>query len=139
MLIGLLSLGMAAYAGGGHDEWRVTAFSQEGALTRFSLRSTDAATAPPYGCEELTVEVAYALVPAYAWLPFVETTHPTREETLQSLSLIEATYRARQTLLFGVMGSGLAATPAPCVFQSRGLDRVLLDGHTVIFSFFHPV
>ncbi len=72
------------------------------------------------GCKELDVKVSYERVPWFSWLPFVHSSHPTREKTDEAASYLLNASRENRDIYLGYMGSGLIPAGTPCSFLSRG-------------------
>ena len=87
-------------------------------------------------CPLLKVHVTYARVPWLSWLPFVHSSHPTREQTNMAAAVLKQAAEAGRPALFGYLGGGLIASGEPCTFKSNGL---LLDrdaGKEFVLSFY---
>ncbi len=118
----LCLLSNVAVAGGDAVPGRVTSFSGADGSYRFHFVQTDNRAELVKGCKELDVQVSYERVPWFSWLPFVHSSHPTREETDAAASYLLSASREKREVYFGYLGNGLAPTGAPCSFLSRGLS-----------------
>ncbi len=91
------------------------------------------------GCKEFDVAIVHETTPWYAWMPFVETTHPTKEETLEAASFLEAAAKGSREIYFGYVGNGLELRGRACLFSSHGIIKYNDRGRTCILSFFDEV
>ena len=124
---------VSAHAGGDYVSGKVVSFERD--PSSFSFHQTEDRPPMRQGCQSFSVMVSHARVPRYSWLPLVRSSHPTREETEASLTLLEEAYRSQNVIQFGYMGGGLISDDEPCTFSSKGL-RVGRgnDGDLVIFA-----
>jgi len=88
------------------------------------------------GCDEFKVTVEYKNVPWYSWLPFVRSSHPTKQQTIKAASLLLDAFKTNRAIGFGYMGGGLIPTEEKCSFSSKGLT---LEFNNLVLSFHDPV
>lgn len=127
-----------AFAGGDFTSGKITSFSGGNGHYKFTFD----ADKPLVGfeqCKALKIEVVYARVPWYSWLPYVHSSHPTKNQTAQAATLLEVAHRESTPVLFGYMGSGLIPSGARCEFNSKGLS-VEGEGETqFVLSYHDPI
>jgi hypothetical protein len=118
----------AAWAGGTSVLGKVSAFSGERGHYTLRFEQTETTSELIPGCPTLDVEISYARVPSYSWLPWIETAHPTLQQTEVAAEYLRKANKEGRVVGFGFMGSGLIPTGAHCHFRSKGLqlfeDRV---------------
>lgn len=125
------------FAGGDYVLGRVLSFSGDAENYNLTFSQTNINTRPLIkGCYEFKVIVKYQHVPWYSWLPFIESIHPTKEQTIIAASLLLNAFKKNQEIGFGYMGGGLIPTAEKCTFVSKGLTS---EFHNVILSFNEPV
>lgn len=136
LTISLAILPAPALAGGDHVRGVVTDFSgADGnyAFTFTQKERKDWLLIP--NCPTFKMQVRYQRIHWSDWLPFTNSTHPTRKQTLQAGVFLAEAAQQRKSIGFGFLGRGLVATQTACSFISKGL---LQDGDVVI-GFYHPV
>lgn len=133
----LLFASCVAIAGGDYVSGYVAEFSGSEGTYVFTFRQSEAKPRAPLiqGCAELKVHVTYQRVPWYSWLPFIRSSHPTREQTIEAGAVLQEASSKKGEVAFGFMGYGLVPSGSPCTFLSKGL---LLD-NGVVLSFNGPV
>ena len=125
------------FAGGDYVLGRVLSFSGDGGNYSLTFSQTNINTSPMIkGCYEIKVIVKYEHVPWYSWLPFIRSSHPTKEQTIIAASLLLDAFEKNREIGFGYMGSGLTPTAEKCAFVSKGLTN---EFDNVILSFNEPV
>ncbi len=134
----LLFLGpKLVFAGGDYVLGRVLSFSGDAGKYNLTFSQTNINTRPLIkGCYEFKAIVKYENVPWYSWLPFIRSTHPTKDQTIIAASLLLDAFEKNQEIGFGYMGGGLMPTAEKCTFVSKGLIR---EFDNVILSFNNPV
>ena len=126
-----------ALAGGDYVVGHVTSFAGTDGNYSFTFKQDQNIERRPLidDCTELTVLVRYENVPWYAWLPFVRSSHPTRQQTIAAGSALASALRDSTVIAFGYMGNGLVSGKEKCAFISKGL----LIENDVVLSFNGPV
>lgn len=126
-----------AIAGGDFVYGYVTEFSSSAGTYAFTFKQSEAKPRAPLiqQCVELKVSVAYQRVPWYSWLPFIHSSHPSREQTIAAAAVLQEASNKKHEVAFGFMGYGLMPSGSSCAFLSKGL--LFDDG--VILSFNGPV
>lgn len=124
-----------AVAGGDYAIGKITSFSGENGNYLFRFVQTDNRAELLRGCREFEVKVTYKRVPWFSWLPFVHTSHPTREGTIKAALFLMNANQSNREVGFGYMGYGLVPADTPCSFLSLGLS--LESGY--VLSFHNPV
>jgi hypothetical protein len=134
----LLLFSAAAFAGGDNSSGKISEFS--GKDGNFSFQFVETGKIPLVDkCPKFTVRVRYERVPWYSWLPFVETSHPTRKETDEAGEFIRNAFQGGAEIKLGYIGSGLVPDGAKCSFASRGLVLAKEPTGSVVLSFHDPV
>ncbi len=128
-----------AVAGGDSVLGKVGNFSGEDGNYSFSFIQTDEHSPLMPGCRQLEVTVEYGRVPWYSWLPFVETSHPSLEETDEAAFFLLEAQREGREVHFGYMGGGLIPVDKPCFFVSKGLLLYPPDKKDQVISFHDSV
>lgn len=130
----LLAHTQSVLAGGNFVSGFVTEFSGRDGSYRFVFTATEKTPSSPLieGCPSLTVLVEYERVPWYSWLPFVESSHPTLEQTKVAGTALSEASSAMKRIAFGYMGNGLEPTKVKCTFSSKGLRK--MDGAVLSFN-----
>lgn len=130
-----------AFAGGDFVIGRITNFSESAGSLSFRFEQTDRASDLMKGCRSFEVRMQYERVPWYAWLPFVHSAHPTREQTEEALKYLLTSFQNSYNVSFGYMGYGLSHTEESCVFESKGLqlDSFDSEGAMVVLSFYNEI
>ncbi|MDO5654195.1 MAG: hypothetical protein Q4G39_08855 [Brachymonas sp.] len=123
-----------AFAGGDHVAGYVTEFLGSEGIYVFNFKQTEPKPLIR-GCTEFKVHVKYQRVPWYSWLPFISSSHPTREQTIEASAVLQEAARNKREILFGYMGHGLVSADSSCTFFSKGL--LVYSG--AIISFNQPV
>lgn len=123
-----------ALAGGDYVSGRISSFSGEDGVYAFTFEAEQTLVGLEQ-CRSLKVNVEYALVPWYSWLPFVHTNHPTKAQTESAGSFLQAAYRTSRPILFGYLGYGLVPSSAPCAFKSKGLAIENDRGREFVLSY----
>lgn len=131
----LIALSFHASAGGDYVSGRVTQFSISADTYLFEFEQAKGEDELIKGCKTFKVHVHYEHVPWYSWLPFVDSAHPTWENTKEALKYLRDSSRVGHLIYFGYMGSGLVHTAEQCVFDSKGLEI----NHGVVISYHDPV
>ncbi len=128
-----------AVAGGDSVLGKVDRLAGKDGNYSFTFAQTDERSALMPGCQKLEVKVEYGGVPWYSWLPFVQTSHPAREETDEAASYLLKAQRDGREVYFGYMGGGLRRASRPCSFISKGLLLYPPDKKDHVLSFHDPV
>ena len=126
-------------AGGDFVSGMVTDISGNGGKYVFRFVQTDDSPELMKGCRELMIVVEYERVPWFSWLPFVNSGHPSRKETDESVEYLEKAKEKSQTVNFGYMGYGLVPTSVKCSFKSKGLRIIDDRGIRVVFSYYDQI
>lgn len=124
----------AGLAGGDYFLGKVIAFAGENGNYTFRFAQSGPGRDFWNGCKELTVRVHYQRVPWFSWLPFVYSSHPTKQQTEIAALFLQGASRAGQEVYFGYLGYGLVPNGA-CAFSSRGLRLDQDNGKPVVFSY----
>lgn len=128
MLCLLSLLSNHAHAGGDFSQFKVLAYSEMDAVYHISLEEKNSRQLIS-GCKSIDVRVNYKRVPWYSWLPFVNTSHPSYNDTIKALKYIKDAYDSNKDVFFGYIGNGLGKTDSACVFDSYGLK---IEGSTIL-------
>ncbi len=128
-----------ALAGGDYVLGKVTSFSGEGGNYSFHFIQTDGGKELMSRCREFDVQVNHVRVPWYSWLPFVQTSHPSKEKTNEAASFLLKAHQENRQVLFGYMGYGLVPSSAPCSFLSRGILLEAEKEKSFVLSFHNPI
>jgi hypothetical protein len=124
-------------AGGDYVLVKISKFSGYDGNYSMSFKQTEIDREPLLmGCNEFKVTVEYKNVPWYSWLPFVQSSHPTKQQTIKAASLLLDAFKTNRAISFGYMGRGLIPTGEKCSFSSKGL---ILEFNNVVLSFHDPV
>jgi hypothetical protein len=134
-LVFLTALAFRANAGGDYVSGYVTKFSMYAREYSFEFEQAKNEGELMNGCKKFKVRVNYQHVPWYSWMPFVDSSHPTWGNTKEALKYIDKSSNERHIIYFGYIGSGLARTAEPCIFNSKGLK--ISNG--VVISYYDPV
>ncbi|ANE54297.1 hypothetical protein [Methylomonas sp. DH-1] len=127
----------SVFAGGDYVFGRVLSFSGDAGKYNFTFSQTNINRMPLIkACYEFKVIVNFENVPWYSWLPFIRSSHPTKEQTVIAASLLLDAFEKSQEIGFGYMGGGLIPTLEKCTFVSKGLTS---EFDNVILSFNEPV
>lgn len=81
-------------------------------------------------------------MPSWSWLPFVDTSHPSRQETAAAVEYLNKKFNNSVQTFFGYMGGGLLKVPSTdCLFKSKGLKLMQIDAHDefAVLSFYDPL
>jgi len=133
LLLSLLAF--PAVAGGDYAQGFVSAFQAKGGAYTFRFTQTEQQALVP-GCPSFAVSVLHRRVPWYTWLPFVQSSHPTEQETAAAASFLRAAALQRRLVSFGYMGNGLVGTDSSCSFTANGL-KLGKDERTIYVLAFH--
>lgn len=135
--ITLLIFSTKAWAGGDYVQGMVKEFSENHGNYSFTFVQTDSRKGWPLipNCPEIKMAVSYARAHWADWLPFVGSSHPTRQQTIEAATALAEAAKQRKNIGFGYMGKGLAATKVACSFTSKGLQ--LYEG--AVISYNNPV
>jgi hypothetical protein len=126
----------AALAGGDYVPGRVANFSGDDGSYAFTFAADRELV---QGCQTLEVRVRYSRVPWYSWLPFVHTSHPTKDQTDLAAAMLRQAAQTSRSVLFGYVGYGLVPSGERCTFVSRGLVLERDGDFEVVLSFHDPV
>ena len=92
------------------------------------------------GCSSFIVYVNHELVPMWAWLPFVSTSHPTHKETINAIKFLNSKFSSTGDTFFGYIGGGMYKVDGKeCTYESKGLRLEQENEKHVVFSFYDPV
>jgi hypothetical protein len=131
----LYLLSNTALAGGDFVLGKVAAFSGESGNYSFRFIQTDRNKELLSGCREFNVTVRYERVPWFSWLPFVHSSHPSKQKTEAAASFLRGASQSGQEVYFGYMGYGLVPTGNSCSFTSRGLALEQEHGKQYVLSY----
>ncbi|WP_157205578.1 hypothetical protein [Methylomonas koyamae] len=112
----------------------VTAFSELSGVYTIGVQGRHDNQQVFGGCRQLDIKVKYQYVPWYSWLPFIQTTHPSKEDNEEALDFVHKSFIDRREIYFTVAGNGLIETKTKCVFESKGLRQF----GQFVFSYYHP-
>lgn len=135
----LCLLSSAALAGGDFTLGKVIAISGESGNYSFRFVQTDRRKELLAGCREFNVIVHYERVPWFSWLPFVHTTHPSKQQTEDAALFLRSASQSSQEIYFGYMGYGLVRTGSSCSFSSRGLVLEQEQGKQFVLSYYDQI
>ena len=124
----------AAAAGGDYASGKVADFSGQNGSYAFTFKG-DRPLVGMNKCPSLKVLVEYQRVPWFSWLPFIESGHPTEEETDKAAKMLQAAEQGSNAVSFGYMGNGLVPSGEPCTFKSKGLSIKQDAGKEFVLSF----
>lgn len=86
-------------AGGDFALGKIVAFSNDSGTYLFRFVQTDGNRDLLNGCRTFNVKVHYERVSWFSWLPFVQSGHPTKQQTKIAASLLHAANQSGQTVL----------------------------------------
>jgi hypothetical protein len=138
LVISSFLVASSALAGGNSVLGRVSAFTGERGTYSFRFEQTAKGYELLKGCPVFDVEVHFKRVPWHSWLPFVEPSHPTFEQTEVAAKFLQRSELEGRSVNFGYMGGGLIASDKPCRFHSKGLV-LWEDGTPTVVAFHNPV
>jgi hypothetical protein len=95
-----------AFAGGDYVPGKVTNFSGEDGIYSFTF-AADGELVGPEACQMLKVNVEYAHVRWYSWMPFIRTSHPTKKQTELAAAVLREADQKSKSILFGYLGLAL--------------------------------
>jgi len=133
--ISFLILPALCFAGGDEVSGKVTGITVNEGKYIIHFIQTENAPDLVAGCKEFEVTVKYARVPWFSWLPFISSSHPSKNETEESIEYMRNAQRSNRLISFGYMGNGLVPTGEKCSFNSKGLRVYREQGKTAILSF----
>lgn len=87
------------------------------------------------GCGVISVFVKYQRVPEYSWLPFIKSSHPTKDKHDEAIDYLKNAHKQNLEVYFGYMGGGLIPSEETCSFNSKGLALENVQGKKVVLSF----
>jgi len=94
------------------------------------------------GCKQITVLLEYQRVPAWSWLPFIDSSHPTKDETTIAVEFLNNKFAKSAQAYFGYIGGGLfKVSSTDCTFKSKGLKLMKIDKENefTVLSYYEPV
>jgi hypothetical protein len=133
LFIGILS--SILYAGGDYVLVDVQSFEEQKGIVKIKIKQIDDRDPLMKGCFEFEVAITHKRVPWFSWLPFIESSHPTKKENQASLGLLLEAYQDKVPTNFGYMGYGLAGTEKECSFVSYGLKTIKTEEGEACFIF----
>jgi|GEM_PF-3596669 len=60
------------------------------------------------GCKQITVLLEYQRVPAWSWLHFIDSSHPTKDETTIAVEFLNNKFAKSAQAYFGYIGGGFS-------------------------------
>lgn len=127
------------YAGGDYVLVNVKSFEEQKGIVKIKIKQIDDRDSLMKGCFEFEVAITHKRVPWFSWLPFIESSHPTKKETQTSLDLLQEAYQDKVSINFGYIGYGLAGTEKECSFVSYGLKIIKTDEGKAVLSFHNEI
>ncbi len=137
LFIGIFS--SILYAGGDYVLINVKSFEEQKGIAKIKIKQIDDRNPLIKGCPEFEVAITHKRVPWFSWLPFVESSHPTKKENQESLNLLFEAYHNKVPINFGYMGYGLADTEKECSFVSYGLKTLKTEESEAVLSFHNEI
>ncbi len=94
------------------------------------------------GCKKIRVLLEYQRVPAWSWLPFIDSSHPTKDDTTIAVEFLNNKFAKSAHTYFGYIGAGLFKVPSvDCTFKSKGLKLMKIDTENefAVLSYYDPM
>ena len=129
-----------ANAGGDYWSVKVQKKAVEADATELTFLMLEKPRGILTGCRSIIVHVKHELVPIWAWLPFVSTSHPTHKETINAIKFLNSKFSSKEDAYFGYIGGGVYKVDGEeCTYESKGLRLEQTNDKHVVFSFYDPV
>jgi hypothetical protein len=138
----LLFISTLVHAGG--DYWLVKVEEQikDDIPRNLKLEISEPTRGVLHGCRQITVLLEYQRVPFWSWLPFMGSSHPTKDETTKAVEFLNNKFAKSAQTYFGFIGGGLFKVPSTeCTFKSKGLKLMKIDkdNESAVLSYYDPV
>lgn len=104
----LFLISRLAYAGGDYWSVKVEETISAHAPQKLNFLIFEDSRGIIQGCKKITVLLEYQRVPAWSWLPFVDTSHPTKAETANAVEYLNNKFNTSSQTYFGYMGGGFS-------------------------------
>ena len=110
----LLPFSQLCYAGGDFVSGKISDVLEID--EEYSIRFIQTETRPELktGCRDITVIVNYAQVPWYSWLPFIKSSHHTKEQTVDAIKYLVDAKNSEKEVYLGYIGGGLIPADNVC-------------------------
>jgi len=131
----LVLLPALCFAGGYAVSGRVESVAQQGDVYVIHFIQTGNESELVKDCKQINITLKYSRVPWFSWIPFMESGHPTKRETIESVEYLKKANKDNQTIYFGYMGYGLVPTGQKCSFKSKGLKIEVDNGKWLVLSY----
>jgi hypothetical protein len=128
LLVILVFISTLVHAGGDYWPVKVEEKITTDVPQKLKLEISEPARGIFQGCNQITVLLEYQRVPVWSWLPFIDSSHPTKDETTTAVEFLNNKFAMSAKTYFGYIGGGLFKAPSiGCTFKSKGLKLMKID------------
>ena len=138
IFIFLLPFSQLCYAGGDFVSGKISEVLEIEEEYTIGFTQTEVGSELKTGCRDITVIVNFSRVPWYSWLPFIKSSHPTKEQTVDAVKYLVDAKNSEKEIYLGYIGGGLIPADKICTFNSKGLVLERIEGTQVVISYHDP-